>query len=220
VRVRAAAVAAAAGVLALPAWGVARTDPPTRPVVKRVVILPPIAPLAPLSAPPSSPQLGAQPPVYPDRPGALEVAVSSKPAQIPLLVAAVNEVRRAHGLRTLVVSPRLTAAANAHARVLAATGRFAHEWSDGSPFGTWILRYYPVAAYTRWSAGENLVWSAQPLVAGAAVDEWIASPPHRRNLLDPAWRQVGIGVAGALHAGGVYGGYDVDVGAAEFGVRR
>jgi uncharacterized protein YkwD len=217
-RLRAAALAAA--VLAVPATADARTDPPTRQAVKKVVILPPIAPLAPLSAPPSSPQLGAQPPRYPDRPGALEVSVSSKPAESLLLVGVINAVRRSHGLRALVVSQRLTAAANAHARVLAATGRFAHEWSDGRPFQTWILRYYPVAAYARWSAGENLVWSAQPLAAGAALDEWLASPPHRRNLLDPAWRQVGVGVAGVPHASGVYGGFDVDVGAAEFGVRR
>ena len=216
---RRAAATALAATLAAPALATARTEPPTQPPVSRRVLLPPIAQLAELSGPPSTPLLGAPASRLPGRAGILDVEVSSQPSQILPLVGAVNAVRRAHGLQILTVSPRLTAAAEAHAHVLAATGQFAHDWPDGRPFATWILRYYPVAAYSTWSAGENLVWSSQPLAADAAVTQWLASPPHRRNLLDPAWRQIGVGIAGALHASGVYSGYDVDVAAAEFGLR-
>jgi uncharacterized protein YkwD len=34
-------------------------------------------------------------------------------------------------------------------------------------------------------------------VADWAIQGWLDSPAHRRNLLDPDWRQEGIGVARA-----------------------
>jgi len=51
------------------------------------------------------------------------------------------------------------------------------------------------------------------------VETWLASPPHRRVLLTPAWRELGIGAARAFGADGVYAGADVVIAAAEFGAR-
>ena len=39
---------------------------------------------------------------------------------------------------------------------------------------------------------ENLVWSSGVMSANAAVAQWLASPPHRQNLLDPRLRRVGV----------------------------
>jgi len=58
------------------------------------------------------------------------------------------------------------------------------------------------------------------VTAQQAVEMWLGSPEHHRILLDQRWRQVGLGVIAADGAGGVYGGQDVVVLAAEFGVRR
>jgi uncharacterized protein YkwD len=45
------------------------------------------------------------------------------------------------------------------------------------------------------------------------------SPPHRKNLLTPGWREVGLGAVRALGAPGVYRGLDVTILTADFGVR-
>jgi uncharacterized protein YkwD len=137
----------------------------------------------------------------------------------PPLVAAVNRVRREHGLVALRVSPALARAGDAHVKLLAREGDFAHEWGN-APFARWIPRFYSDDGYDVWSAGENLVWQRGALSADEAVAKWLASPTHRGVLLLPRWREVGIGVIKANDAPGEYGGQDVIIAAAEFGVRE
>jgi uncharacterized protein YkwD len=44
------------------------------------------------------------------------------------------------------------------------------------------------------TAGENLAWgSGAQGTAQALVAAWLASPPHRANLLAPSFRRAGIG---------------------------
>lgn len=136
------------------------------------------------------------------------------------VIAEINAVRRSFGRSRLTLSTQLVRAGQQHARELALHGLFAHEWSDGSPFGNWIQRFYPRGATRYWSAGENLAWSTPDLSPASAVELWLASPAHRRTLLDKNWKQVGVGVVRAGAAGGVYGGGDVVIVAGEFGVRR
>jgi uncharacterized protein YkwD len=148
------------------------------------------------------------------------VTTTSVASHLQLLVAAqINVVRRSHGRSRLTLSPQLTSAGQEHARELALAGDFSHDWSDGSP-GRWIKRFYPVGNARTWRAGENLAWSVQDVTARQAVEMWLASPEHRRILLDKRWRQVGLGVIRADGAGGIYGGQSVVILAAEFGLRR
>ena len=137
----------------------------------------------------------------------------------PPIVQAINAVRQKRGLPELRVSTPLATAADAHAASMGLRGYFAHEWADGTSFQRWILRYYPALGGRAWLAGENLVWASPALDPKRAVNAWLASPPHRRNLLDPRWREIGIGVVRARRAGGVYGGHDVEIGVADFGRR-
>ncbi len=44
--------------------------------------------------------------------------------------------------------------------------------------------------------GENLAYTTGPMAAMAIVQMWMASPPHRRNLLDRKFRRTGVGIAG------------------------
>jgi uncharacterized protein YkwD len=46
------------------------------------------------------------------------------------------------------------------------------------------------------------------------------SPPHRENILEPRWREVGVAVARFASAGGVYDGRSVMIITTDFGVRR
>jgi uncharacterized protein YkwD len=146
------------------------------------------------------------------------VAVATEDARA--LVVEINRIRRAHKLRVLRVSPQLTRAGTEHAKALALAGLFTHAWPGGTPFSAWIRRYYSPFRFRVWSTGENLVWRSPDLTARDAVQMWLASPPHRRNLLNASWRELGLGVVRAQAAPGAYGGSDVELAAAEFGKRR
>jgi uncharacterized protein YkwD len=145
--------------------------------------------------------------------------INDAEAAEPPLVAAINGVRREHGLVALRVSPALARAGDAHAKLLAREGEFEHDWGN-APFARWIPRFYSDDGYDSWSAGENLVWQREQLTPGQAVARWLGSPTHRAVLLAPQWREVGIGVIKVENAPGAYAGQDVVIAAAEFGVRE
>jgi uncharacterized protein YkwD len=151
-----------------------------------------------------------------------QFSVSSTPALAGALVSAVNRARRAQGLRALRYSGQLASAASAHATALATEGQFTHAWpTTGQLFGGWIRSFYPARGYRSWSAGENLLWASPGFTPASAVQNWLNSPAHRRVMLSPSWREIGIGVGvvSAVAAPGDYGGRDVQIAAAEFGRR-
>jgi uncharacterized protein YkwD len=153
--------------------------------------------------------------------------ISDRDAVEESLVSRINSVRQGRGLRPLTVVSRLASAADRHAASMATASYFRHELytptaSTGwTPFGTWVRWYWPGPGYSSWSVGENLAWGAPSLSASEAVSRWMASPGHRANLLNPAWRNVGVS---AVHVGDPRGYYadwnDVTIVAAEFGARR
>jgi uncharacterized protein YkwD len=111
------------------------------------------------------------------------------------LLTVMNEARMAHGLRPLHADWRLERAARSHSSNMLRTGVFFH--------GAFNARIRSVGVRAP-RVGENLAWGAGSLSrARAIVRVWLASPGHRRNLLDPGYRLVGIG---ALH--GSFSGYD------------
>ena len=46
------------------------------------------------------------------------------------------------------------------------------------------------------------------------------SPEHRRNILDPSWRQIGIGAVHSQTATGTFGDQPVTIITTDFGYRR
>ena len=147
--------------------------------------------------------------------------LSATPDLARTLVTAVNRARRANGLRPLAYSGSLTSAATEHARALATAWAFTHAWpTTGQLFSSWIRGFYPPRGYRAWSAGENLLWASPGFTPTSAVQQWLESPTHRKVLLTKSWRELGIGVVSAVAAPGTYGGRDVQIAAAEFGLRR
>ncbi|HUK43787.1 MAG TPA: CAP domain-containing protein [Gaiellaceae bacterium] len=132
----------------------------------------------------------------------------------------LNQIRTAHGVAQLRLSSSLTAAATAHSRDMLAKGYFAHDSADGQPFWKRILAYYPAGRFGYWSVGENLFWTSGPGTAAAGVRAWMASPEHRSNILDPAWRQIGIAAVSSTDAPGTFDHRAVTVITTDFGVRR
>jgi uncharacterized protein YkwD len=144
------------------------------------------------------------------RMGGLEAAV----------LANLNQVRARHGLGPLRLNAELTDAAAQHSVEMGADGYFEHSSVDGTPFWKRISRFYSATGRGYWSVGENLLWSSKMLDPSAAVAEWMASPPHRANILSPRWHEIGVAAARFDSAGGVYDGQSVMIVTTDFGVRR
>jgi len=132
----------------------------------------------------------------------------------------VNALRREYDLVPLRFSAGLATAARHHSTEMAKRGYFGHRSSGGEGFGRHIARFYPMRGRHYWAVGENLLWSSGQLNATAAVELWLNSPSHREIMLDPHWREVGVGAVYADSAQGIYGGRDVTIVTADFGVRR
>ena len=135
------------------------------------------------------------------------------------LVAQVNTLRLAHGLVPLRVSPSLRAAANVHSTQMARLGYFSHDSANGGSFSSRIATFYPARGYRSWTVGENLLWASPDVGALRALKLWLASPPHRANLLNPRWREIGLVAVHARSAPGVYGNAPTTIVTADFGTR-
>jgi uncharacterized protein YkwD len=134
------------------------------------------------------------------------------------IVAEINAFRRKRSLPALRVSRPLTAAAAGHSQSMGRFGFFAHESRDGSAFSKRVARAYKSSGFRRWTVGENLLWGTD-LDAAASLAAWVASPGHLRNLLNPAWREIGLSAVRVRDAGGAFGGHDVTIVTADFGAR-
>jgi uncharacterized protein YkwD len=208
------------GAGALPVAGSADTGPvPVDPPA--CVSVPPVLTTSCPQPSPSQPQAAGVSSSQGNSSPARAFAVSATPDLARTLVAAVNRARRAHGLRPLAYSGALANAATEHAKALATAGMFTHDWpTTGRLFSSWIRGFYPARGYRAWSAGENLLWASPGFSPTDAVQQWLDSPAHSRVLLTKSWRELGIGVVSAVAAPGTYGGGDVQIAAAEFGLRR
>ncbi len=112
------------------------------------------------------------------------------------LIAAVNAERAGAGLATLVPEARLACAARAHARDLAASGRFSHAGSNGGD----LTERLAAAGYPYAMAAENLALAGAE--AAEVVALWRASPGHARNM-----RAAGARAAGAARERSTDGRY-------------
>jgi uncharacterized protein YkwD len=117
----------------------------------------------------------------------------SPEAEAQMLVL-VNRERRERGLPPLRADETLRTSARAHSADMLENGYFSHTGLDGSsPFER--MRRAGARFLT---AGENLAFAPTVQMAHRGL---MNSPGHSANILNPAFRQVGIGIQDA----GVYG---------------
>jgi uncharacterized protein YkwD len=135
------------------------------------------------------------------------------------LMSQLNVLRASHGLARLRVSPALTTAATVHSTSMAKKGYFSHNSANGASFSQRIASFYPTRGYRSWSVGENLLWGSPDVGAVRALKLWLASPPHRANLLNPRWREVGLAAIHSTSAPGVYHNAPATIVTADFGAR-
>lgn len=107
----------------------------------------------------------------------------------------INHARAEAGVPPLERNPLLEAAAQGHANDLAQNGsQLGHRGSDGSSIRQRIAR----AGYPTDSVGEN--WAGYRSL-DKILDFWLNDPPHRKNILKPKYRDIGIGVAVRANGG-------------------
>jgi uncharacterized protein YkwD len=135
------------------------------------------------------------------------------------LLGQINAVRARRGLRPFRLSAGLTAAATQHSQSMADKGYFSHDSANGTSFWRRIASFYGYRGFRNWSVGENILWSSPDIEAAGALRMWMESPEHRANLLDRNWREIGLAAVHAANAPGVYGGDEVTVVTADFGLR-
>jgi uncharacterized protein YkwD len=122
-------------------------------------------------------------------------AASSRTTQTQVLVL-FNEQRAAHGLKPLTIDDKLTRAADSHSADMLNRGYFAH---DG-PREKWDVR---VRRYVQRSLIGEILSEGSGYYATPAgmVHAWMHSPEHRRVILTPELRLVGLGVATGTYQG-------------------
>lgn len=131
----------------------------------------------------------------------------------------INRERAAHGEQPLRANADLDHAAQGHSESMAAQAYFEHTSPDGrTPLGRVQATGYISGQQAAYEVGENIAWgSGQDATPAAIVAAWMASPPHRANILDGEFRDSGIGISPHLpasFAGGQAGAiYTQDFGA-------
>jgi uncharacterized protein YkwD len=108
----------------------------------------------------------------------------------------INRERAAHGERPLRPNTRLRRAAQAHTDSMAFGDYFEHVGPRGqTPLTRMRNAGYISSSRVGYEVGENIAWGTLGLATPRAiVAAWMASPPHRANILDAHYRETGIGV--------------------------
>ena len=139
---------------------------------------------------------------------------SAAPAvQVRAVACLVNWARAQDRRSRLVSRSSLRVAAALKGERVASCGQFSH-----TPCGAAVTSGVQASGYRYSLFGENLYAGTWGQVSARdVVLAWLESPPHRANLLNPKFRDLG---AAAVRAPGLLGDSDAVVWTATFGTRR
>lgn len=100
----------------------------------------------------------------------------------------INIIRQQHGLSPIVLNAQLSQSAQTYADLMLRQNHFSHT----SPNGQTFRQRNEAAGYTNWQwMGENIA-RGQGTV-NQVVNDWMSSPTHRQNILDPRAQEMGLG---------------------------
>lgn len=105
------------------------------------------------------------------------------------LLSSTNSARAQNGVASLEISSKLAAAAQAKANDMAERNYWSHNTPEGDP--PWI--FVTAQGYSYQKLGENLAAGFSD--EQSTINGWMGSAPHRDNLLDSAFSDVGFGWA-------------------------
>lgn len=127
-------------------------------------------------------------------------SAASLGAQASATLCLLNAERAQRGLAPLRANPTLGRAAGRHARDMVRRRFFDHVSPDGATVDDRVRR----AGYRGGRrTGETIAWgTGADSTAAAVVAVWMTSPAHREVILDPRFRDVGLGLVMGSPAGG------------------
>ncbi|MEU6881592.1 CAP domain-containing protein [Streptomyces sp. NPDC046712] len=160
------------------------TTPPAAP--------PSVSASASASARPTPVQQSATTPPAPRNaaaPAALAPAVGKTDQYIAQVVSLANDERERAGCGPLRSNSRLRKAAQAHANDMATRDYYEHRSPEGRDAGDRIK----AAGYAWDSWAENI--HRGPKTPAKAMEDWMNSDGHRRNILNCSFKDIGVGVA-------------------------
>ena len=135
------------------------------------------------------------------------------------IVEFTNEMRETEGLHPLTHDPAASRISRQHSTAMAESGIFSHKIDGDGPierarkagYGCprlseniastprvkeWTIWTWktakPALSSTIWRP--TSYWHDDRAMAYAVVDQWMDSPGHRENLLDPEHRRIGVGI--------------------------
>lgn len=153
----------------------------------------------------------ASPPARCAHAGAAPAQLSTR-AAAHALQCLINGVRVRHGLRAVRANGRLRLAARRHADDMVAHDFFAHDSPGGTTVASRVRRAGYLGGGREWWLGEALAWGRASAGAPHAILEGLLrSPPHRAILLDPNFRDLGVGVARGAPSGSDAGALTIDL---------
>jgi uncharacterized protein YkwD len=132
--------------------------------------------------------------------GAAHIAPTSGPQAAGItpqkqeLLNAINQYRAQNGLGPVQYNPALDQASQGHSNDMASTGTMSHTGSGGTDPGQRIS-----ASGYQWTHVNENVAAGQDNV-NQVLQDWIRSPGHNKNLLDPNVTEIGLGVTGNYYA--------------------
>ncbi|WP_406471327.1 CAP domain-containing protein [Streptomyces hirsutus] len=141
----------------------------------------------PTTAAPKPTTAGPEPTASASSPAATGAPEAS--GAVARVVEIVNAERSKAGCSPVEVNTTLTEAAQKHSEDMAASGNMSHTGSDGSSPDDRITR----AGYSWSTYGENVAYgysTPEQVMAG-----WMASPGHKENILNCAFKEIGVGLA-------------------------
>ena len=121
---------------------------------------------------------------------------SSERTLINQIIKYSNQERSKHGVHPLTYHPKLTQAAQGHSEEMRDMRYMDHQsptHGRETPHKRVLL-----TGFRPRTVGENLARMDrydEKALAQATVRDWMNSPPHRKNLLDPDYHLIGIGIA-------------------------
>ncbi|MGW2997256.1 CAP domain-containing protein, partial [Streptomyces sp. NPDC001193] len=104
------------------------------------------------------------------------------------VLALVNKERATAGCGPLTTNSKLSAAARAYSDTMARSGVMSHTGPDGSTMTSRV----EAAGYAWSRLGENIARGQAD--ADAVMNAWMNSSGHRANILNCAFKEIGIGV--------------------------
>ena len=122
------------------------------------------------------------------------------------ILCLLNVERESRGLKKLMLNSRLSLAARGHSRDMVRNVYFAHDAKNGRSMLDRIRATGYLRPRSSFTVGENIAWGSGSLASPKAfVKAWMNSPPHRANILQLRYRELGVGLVLGAPADGVSG---------------